>query len=230
MKIGILMTGHVPESLRSERGDLNTLFAQMLDGHGFDFAAWDVEGMELPRDPHEAEGWLITGSKHGVYEDHPFIPPLEEFIRRTHAADVPLVGICFGHQIVAQALGGRVEKFAGGWSLGRKAYEVAGAEPIVLNAWHQDQVVEAPAGATRLGRNETCANAILAYGDRILTVQAHPEFDAGVIGHFIETRRDTGTYPADRLEAAEAALPEPVDNARMGASVARFLKTREIHV
>jgi GMP synthase (glutamine-hydrolysing) len=186
--------------------------------------------MDLPQDPHEADGWLITGSKHGVYEDHPFIAPLEDFIRRVHDADVPLVGICFGHQIVAQALGGRVEKFAGGWSLGRKAYEVAGAAPIVLNAWHQDQVVEAPAGATRLGRNETCANAILAYGDRILTVQAHPEFDAGVIAHFIETRRGMGIYPPDRLEAAEAALPQPVDNGRMAEAVARFLKTRDIHV
>ena len=67
----------------------------------------------FPEGIHDADGWLITGSRHGAYEDHPWIPPLEEFIRDAYAAQVPLVGICFGHQIIAQAMGGKVEKYQG---------------------------------------------------------------------------------------------------------------------
>ena len=230
MQIGILMAGHTPETLRAERGDLDALFAHLLGGHGFTFRGYDVENMAFPESVTECDGWLITGSKHGVYEDHPFIAPLEAFIRDAHAADVPLVGICFGHQIVAQALGGRVTKFPGGWSLGPHAYVTDTGETVTLHAWHQDQVVEPPEGARVLARGEMCANAALAYGDRILTVQAHPEFDAGVIGHFIETRRDTGIYPPERLDAAEARLDAVVDNTRLGAALATFLKTRTAHV
>jgi GMP synthase (glutamine-hydrolysing) len=230
MKIGILMTGHLPERLAAEGRDVDSLFPAMLEGRDLTFVHWDVVEMQFPDSPHDADGWLITGSKHGVYEDHPFIPPLEQFIRAAYDADVPLVGICFGHQIVAQALGGRVEPFDRGWSLGRKTYRVAGGEPITLNAWHQDQVVEPPDGATLLASSDFCAHAMLAYGDRILTVQPHPEFDAGIIGHFVETRRGSGTYPDDRMDAAEAALPLPVDNPRMANAIARFFKTRQVDV
>ena len=230
MKIGILMTGHLPERLIAERGDLDRLFPQLFADDGLTFEAWDVEGMVFPDGPADADGWLVTGSKHGAYEDHPFIPPLEAFIRACYAADVPLVGICFGHQIVAQALGGTVERFEGGWSLGRKAYAIEGAGPLHLNAWHRDQVTRPPREARTLGTAEGCAHAVLAYGDRILTVQPHPEFDAGVIDHFVTTRRDTGLYPPDRMDAAEAALALPLDNARMARAIARFFRTREFHV
>ena len=81
---------------------------------------------EFPAGPDAADGWLITGSKHGAYEDHDWIPPLEQLIRDIYAAGRPLVGVCFGHQIIAQALGGTVEKFKGGWSVGHTTYEIEG--------------------------------------------------------------------------------------------------------
>jgi len=123
MKIGILQTGHAPDELRPVLGDYADLFTALLAGQGFDFAVWNVVDGELPDDPRAADGWLITGSKHGAYEDHPWIPPLEALIRDAYAAGVPLVGICFGHQIIAQALGGRVIKFPGGWMVGRQVYD-----------------------------------------------------------------------------------------------------------
>ncbi len=114
MRIGILQTGLAPENLSPAMGDYPDMFARLLDGQGFTFQTWRVVEGEFPADVHAADGWLITGSRHGVYEDHPWIAPLEQFIRDAYAAHVPLVGICFGHQIVAQAMGGRVERFAGG--------------------------------------------------------------------------------------------------------------------
>jgi GMP synthase-like glutamine amidotransferase len=112
MKIGILQTGQAPEPLRAA-GDYPDLFVRLLAGHGFDFASWHVEGGEFPASVHDADAWLITGSRHGAYEDHPWIPPLEDFIRKAQAAGVPMAGICFGHQIMARAPGREIRRRLG---------------------------------------------------------------------------------------------------------------------
>ena len=237
MHIGILQAGHTPDALIARRGDFDAMFRDLLGGRGFDFTSWDVERMAFPASVTEADGWLITGSRHGAYEDHPFIPPLEAFIRGAWEAGIPVAGICFGHQIVAQALGGRVEKFAGGWSLGRRVYETPDGREVALNAWHQDQVTRAPAGARTLAANDFCAHAALAYPDpagagrdRILTIQPHPEFSPALIGDYVATRRGTGTYPDDRMEAAAAQADDPVDNAAIGRAIARFFREGVAHV
>lgn len=225
MHIGILQTGHAPEALRPGLGDYADMFERLLDGHGLAFSTWNVVDMEFPPDVRAAQGWLVTGSRHGAYEDLPFIPPLEDFLRGAYAAGVPVVGICFGHQIVAQALGGRVEKHRGGWVVGRQDYDWGG-ETLALNAWHQDQVVEKPAAARVLASNPGCAYAALAYDDRAFTVQAHPEFDAEVIAGLIEHRGDA--VPDDRLAAAMARLPAPTDRPELAGRIARFFTERRV--
>ena len=160
MLIGILQTGEAPDALRDASGDYPDMFRSLLAGRGFTFRTWRVVDMAFPDDVHQAEGWLITGSRHGAYEDHAFIPPLEGFIRDAYVARVPMVGVCFGHQIIAQAMGGRVEKYAGGWTVGPTDYDFDG-ETVTLNAWHQDQVTVAPQGARVIASNDFCANAAL---------------------------------------------------------------------
>ncbi|CTQ48424.1 type 1 glutamine amidotransferase [Jannaschia donghaensis] len=226
MKIGILQAGHTPPELRPSRGDFDTMFAQLLDGYGFEFEAYDVENMVFPDGVDECDGWLITGSKHGAYEKHAFIAPLERFIRDAYAADVPMVGVCFGHQIIAQALGGSVVKFDGGWAIGRRDYVLPGGQTVALNAWHQDQVVQRPEGAACTGSNAFCENAILTYGRRAFTVQPHPEFSTDLIRDYVASRRGTGTYPEDLMAQAEADAATPVDNDRIAAAMARFFLTR----
>jgi len=230
MKIGILQAGHTAEDLRPARGDFNDMFAWLLDGHGFEFRAYDVENMTFPDTVHDADGWLITGSRHGVYEDHAFIPPLEDFIRAAHDADVPQVGICFGHQIIAQALGGRVEKSDKGWGIGRHDYDLANGARLTLNAWHQDQVVTPPAGATCLGSSPFCESAVLAYGRKAFSVQPHPEFNGSMIKDMVHLRRGTGTYPDDLMQAALAHVDHPDDSARMAQMIATFFLTRQTDV
>jgi GMP synthase-like glutamine amidotransferase len=204
MLIGILQTGQAPDTLRDRSGDYPAMFEQLLAGRGLTFRTYHVEGMEFPAGVHDCEGWLITGSRHGTYEDHPFIPRLETFIRDAIAQKVPLVGICFGHQIIAQAMGGTVGRFPGGWSVGPTDYDFGG-EKITLNAWHRDQVTRRPEAARILGGNDFCENAALVYGDTALTIQAHPEFRDDFIDGLMTTR-GKGVVPDPLMAAARARL------------------------
>ena len=224
MHIGILQTGHAADPVRVQHGDYSDMFERLLEGEGLSFTTWNVVDMDFPRDVHAAEGWLLTGSRHGAYDDLPFIGVLADFIRNAYAAEVPMVGICFGHQMIAQALGGRVEKFQGGWAVGRQDYDFDG-ETVALNAWHQDQVTEAPAEAARVATSPFCENAALVYGARAFTVQAHPEFTPEVIRGLIETR-GRGTVPDPLLDVATEALEQPLDSPELARRIGRFFRER----
>lgn len=222
MLIGILQTGHVHDDLVKDYGDYPAMFERLLAGYGFDFATWRVVDMEFPTTVHEADGWLITGSKHGAYEEHPFIKPLEEFIRAAYSEKVPMVGICFGHQIIAQALGGRVEKYPEGWAVGATEYDFEG-KPIRMNAWHQDQVVAVPNGARVVGTNAFCQNAALLYGDTIYTVQAHPEIRDDYMDGLMRVR-GPGIVPEPVLDSSLSRLGTPLEDKLVADQIAAFFK------
>lgn len=222
MKIGILQAGHSPEGLIAEFGEYGEMFPRLLDGHGFTFQIYSVVDGIFPESVRDADGWLITGSRYGAYENHDWIPPLEDFLRAAYKTAVPIVGICFGHQILAQALGGKVEKYAGGWSVGATGYKMEGKN-LTLNAWHQDQVVKLPKDATVLGSSPFCKYAMLAYGDRALTLQPHPEFSSGFISGLINGR-GRGVVPDDLLDAAAQRLKTPISNDAAAARIAAFFK------
>jgi len=222
MLIGILQTGLAPDGLAQRFGEYPAMLKQLLAGHGFAYRTYSVVNGELPIRETECDGWLITGSRHGAYEEHFWIPPLEHLIRNAFAAHVPVVGICFGHQIVAQAMGGRVEKYAGGWAVGATDYDFDG-EPITLNAWHQDQVVDLPKGAKVIASNDFCANAALLYGTDALTIQAHPEYGPDFIEGLMETR-GKGVVPDPLLAAASARLQIPLQPGVVADRIAAFFK------
>lgn len=197
--IGVLVAGHVPEEMTDRFGDYDAVFSRFLAEDGLAFKAYPVVDGVFPESTEEADAWLITGSKYGAYEDHAWIPPLENLIRQLHSARKPLVGVCFGHQIIAQALGGKVEKYEGGWIAGPVSYERADIDgALEMLAWHQDQVVEKPPEAEIAGSSDNCRFAILRYGDHILTYQAHPEFTCEFITDLKDAR--PGLLPEKMVE------------------------------
>lgn len=224
MKIGILQTGHAPDALLPSTGDYDEMFVNLLSGHGFTFETFAVVDGIFPENAKTCDAWLITGSRFGAYEDHPWIPPLEALIREIRATNRPLIGVCFGHQIIAQALGGKVEKFSGGWSIGPQAYDINGKK-MTLNAWHQDQVVQNPDGAKVIGSSDFCANAAMMVGENILTIQPHPEYGSSFISGLIDTR-GRGVVPDAQLERAKSALTTPLDNTRFADMMAQFFTAR----
>lgn len=224
MLIGILQTGLAPEALAGEMGDYPDMFARLLAGHGFTFRTYKVVEGEFPASVKDCDGWLITGSRFGTYEDHAWIPPLEQFIRDSFAAKVPMVGVCFGHQIIAQAMGGKVERHGGGWVVGATDYDF-GDRHLTLNAWHRDQVTEAPKGAKVIATNEFCTNAALLYDDLALTVQAHPEFRPEFVDGLMKTR-GKGLVPDEVMAAAAERLQDPLQDKTMAAQIAAFFKAK----
>lgn len=222
MLIGILQCGHFPTASGHPKKTYTDLYSGFLAGHGLTFETYSVVDMEFPNTIRSAEGWLVTGSKHGAYEDHDFIPPLENLIRDAYANAVPMVGICFGHQIIAQALGGVVRKYDGGWSIGRTEYDFGG-ETLAMNAWHQDQVVTVPPDAQVTASTPFCANAGLVYKGRAMSIQPHPEFGTAEVDLLLETRAQ-GVVPTELIKAATAEQGKPLSNQDMASRIAAFFK------
>ncbi len=231
IRLGILQTGRTPEGMIGHNDDYHMLFVNLLGESEFDYRHWVVLDNEFPASIDDADAWLITGSRHGAYEDHDWIPPLEDFIRAVFAAGQPMVGICFGHQVIAQALGGKVEKFDGGWSVGRVDYALdssvfpdaassTGTTPLM--AFHQDQVVEAPDSAVTVGSTSFCKHAALLYDNRILTIQPHPEFNKQFVGDLLIARGEI--LPKNIKDAAEQTLEQPLLREPIAHTMRNFLK------
>ncbi|RCS53978.1 type 1 glutamine amidotransferase [Bremerella cremea] len=227
MKIGILQAGYVPEPLVEKYGQYPEMFQRLLAGHGFEFQTYVVAAGEFPESVQACDGWLITGSADGAYESHAYIPPLENLIREIYAAEIPLAGICFGHQIMAQALGGKVAKHAAGWSIGQTRYQL-GTDKIDCLAMHQDQVVTKPAAAEVIASSAFCANAGFAYpgshGVKAMSFQFHPEFSPEYTRDSIAIKAGNA-LTEEQAAAAITTVREQNDSARIGQQLAEFFLT-----
>jgi GMP synthase-like glutamine amidotransferase len=229
MEIAVLRTGGPPPGLAPRFGAYEDMFARLL-GPGFEVRAYDVEGGAPLPSPDAHPAFLVTGSAAGVYESRPWIPPLLAFLREA-LGHTKLVGICFGHQAMAEALGGRVEKSERGWGIGLQDYELwhsaawmgeAPPERIAVPVSHQDQVVIPPPGARVLAGNAFTPFGMLEWEDgSALSMQFHPEFEPDYAAALIESRRARVPDP----DAAIESLERPNDRALVAEWIRRFLRS-----
>ncbi|KQT46754.1 glutamine amidotransferase [Methylobacterium sp. Leaf456] len=230
MRIGILETGFPPERLGGRFPSYGAM-VEALIGDGHSFACFDVTAGRWPAAPDAFEAYVITGSPASVYDQTPWVADLLAFLRDLDRT-TKLVGLCFGHQALAQAFGGRVERSARGWGLGLHAYEVIerapfmdDAGPIAIPVSHQDQVVALPPGARVLAGSAFTPYGVLAYADRpALSFQCHPEFHPAYARALTEGHRAGDGHPA-LVRDALASLEAGADNDRVAGWIRRFLKS-----
>ena len=193
LRLGILQVNHdksveIGDKFPDDAHRFRDLF-DALDDVRFSYRIYMTIGGELPEDIDEQDAYLITGSPLSVLDDLEWLPALYDFIRTCHAAKKPLLGACFGHQAIAVALGGKVERAQVGWNVGVENCAFATSKPwmepyvsdMPLYVFHQDQVTQLPAEAELLGGSNKCPNASFAVGNHIFTTQAHPEFSDAFI-------------------------------------------------
>ena len=231
MKLTIIQTGEVPAPLRQKFGPYRKMFETMFDGTGQGFS-YDLvavsDGAPLP-DPAGLEGIVITGSAAGVYDQLPWLDPLRAFIRNAYGQRTPMLGVCFGHQIMADALGGDVRKSDKGWGLGRHTYGVK-AKPdfmrtapaaLAVACSHQDQVIVPPREAEVILSSDFTPNAGLAYRNgAALSVQPHPEFADDYTLALAELRR--GKAPDAVVDKAVASIATPSHSKDMAGYIGQF--------
>ena len=226
MRLGILETGAPPPEV-DQFGDYPAMFRALLGAEAHDYQTFDVQAGRLPASVAACEAYLITGSSAGVYDPLPWIDPLKDFLRA--AKGTPLVGICFGHQIMAEAFGGKVIQSPKGWGVGLHRYEVQqpaawiDAPRLTIAASHQDQVVAPPPGASVVAASAFTPFGMLAYGDQpAISLQLHPEFEPAYARALIEARRGS-RYTDAQADQAILSFEQPDDRSRVGGWIARFL-------
>lgn len=231
MNIGILLCDHVKEQFSTEHGQYPDMFAKLL--HRVDptltFSVYDVGLGQLPETVDEADAYLITGSRYGVNDELPWIGKLEELVYRLHESQKKIVGICFGHQLIAKILGGKVTTASKGWGIGMSTNKVALQKPwmipqqenLNLLVSHQDQVVELPQNAQILAHSDFCPFYMLQINDNLLTVQGHPEFSKAYSKALIEDR--ITILGQELAEAGLNSLTLPVDDNVFAKWIVNFL-------
>ncbi len=231
MKVGILITGRPPVALERQFSGYGLMCATLIEesdnGHNATFNNYALLEGQVPEDPNECDAWLITGSKHGVYEDHSWIKPLTEFVLRAIDKRKKVIGICFGHQLIAQALGGEVQPFVRGPAIGVSTYQSSldnpkAPAPLSLYAWHYDQIISPPSSAEIILQSDFCSYAGLRYEDRAISFQPHPEFSRAYMAALIK-HYSGSMLSQETIRQAENSLVTPVSPQHITRHIRQFL-------
>lgn len=236
MKIGLLECDHVLERFRHIAGDYRDMFAALFAPHApeIDLRFFDVCNGEFPQSPDVCDAYLTTGSRFSAYDEVGWIHALKGFLRRIHEAKKPFVGVCFGHQLMAEALGGKVSRAETGWGVGVHDVEIIGLErwmrpeqpKCALQYMHQDQVERLPENGVMIGRSDHCPVAIFRVGDSALGIQSHPEFPKAYNEALLLDRVER--IGEGRVKAALASLDQATDESVAAKWIAEFLKGRNL--
>ena len=232
MKIGILDAFPPTKSTINWNNTPVDAYIRLLESVNapFEYEGYLVAQGQFPDSAEACDAYLITGSPKGVYESDPWITTLKCFIQDSYRSGKKLVGICFGHQILAQSLGGHAEKSHKGWGLGLSSFEINTRKPWMteipdlckLYFVHQDQVVQLPPEAELLGSNDFCPNLVYTIDNRALGIQGHPEFGKDLMRELIGGREEMvgAQVQQNAMKSLENGSP---DNQLFASWIVNFL-------
>ena len=226
-RIGLLLVGHIDAGSLHVGGDYPELYSALLADKGIKLTTYRCDEGQMPDSLSEQDGWMCSPSRLSVYDDHAWLRDVEQLLRDMVAAESPYVGICFGHQLMAQALGATVRKADYGWGIGAKTYEIVSpqtwmdsSDNVVLAASHQDQVQELPSGAQLLARADYCPIGGMMIGERAWTLQVHPEFSPALADSLLATR--LALFGEEKAEAARRTLAYGLQQQRIAGWISTF--------
>ena len=229
--LAILIAGEPVPAAFAARGSFGRMIKEAV-GDAWTGPWCEVDGRaELP-DFERFSGMIISGSAANVPTREPWIVEIERYLARAVGSGLPTFGICFGHQLLGQALGGLVDKNPRGREIGSVVLQVLAEDPLLaaspsefcVNMTHVDSVLTLPPGARVLARTARDDHAIVYFGERAWGVQFHPEMDAEIVAHYLAAR--SGAMRSEGLDA-QAALRDARDTPESRALLRRFV-AREV--
>ena len=230
LRICILENGRTPDDLIDEFGSYPKMIDKWLSPYlpqaTLTYLS-PVRGEKLPA-PGDFDGFILTGSKHSTYERSPWMVGLIALLQQLRQKRIPVFGICFGHQIMADAYGGLNAKSSKGWGVGSQQYNYETPElpgRIASFVFHQDQVQKVPPEATRIGGSAHCENGVFAYSFPAISVQYHPEFSAEYIQALAKKFRGDLLSDYVSANALDSIAHLPVDASPVAKWVADFFRT-----
>ncbi len=231
LEVGLLLCDQLDPEVALVAGDYTHLYNAAYAPAGIDLRIYDVTAGEFPESVDECPAWMTSGSRYSAYDDVEWIHRTRAFITQLADERRPHVGICFGHQLTALALGGRVERAAVGWGVGVQHFDLVAAAPWIDPAAqgfdilmsHQDQVVELPAGAELLATAGYCPIGGYRVADHVFCVQGHPEFVPELSATLIERRRTA--IGADVADRGVASLAGTIDHTAVVGWIADFYRS-----
>ncbi|KAK0390045.1 hypothetical protein NLU13_3618 [Sarocladium strictum] len=241
-RVAVLECDKTIEPVRANRGQYVDIFRSLLtralesEGHDIhlEVSQWDVVASQSYPRPEDFDGLLLSGSKHCAFHDEPWILSLVDYVREVlHASDKPVVGICFGHQIIARALGAKLGINPGGWEisvdridLNEHGQELFGIPTVQLHQMHRDAVLEVPEGTVNLGGSPSCRIQGLFKPGTVLSFQAHPEFDEFIMEKVVGRRHEQAIFDDAMFESGMARAGLPHDGLLVAQAIWRlFLGT-----
>lgn len=229
--IGILKCGALDEDIQDPYGDIPDMVVstfQRIDP-SLQFTIFDAINDELP-ELDSCDAFLLTGSTSSSYERTPWILTLEDFVREGARSGKKLLGICFGHQLISQALGGKVEPCERGWALGTGFYELTTQKSwmnpslgkLDILVMHRDQVAALPEKSQVIAQSQFCPYFMVQHGPNILTIQGHPEFSPDILRHLTDYNIDN--FTSNKIREALTTMNAPIDSVAVVKWMVNFIK------